>query len=164
MMEHRIEMLPETTLVGLGLTMSFANNRTGELWQRFMSRRNEIAATIGAERYSVQIYPPTFFESFHPEQEFKKWAAVCVSESSLIPEGMEKIILPAGLYVVFHYNGSSADAPRVFAWIFGEWLPASAYELDDRPHFEILGEKYRNNHPDSEEEIWIPIKRKGTNP
>jgi len=27
-------------------------------------------------------------------------------------------------------------------------------------HFELLGEKYKNNHPDSEEEVWIPIKEK----
>jgi len=28
------------------------------------------------------------------------------------------------------------------------------------PRIEILGEKYRNNDPDSEEEIWIPVKAK----
>ena len=157
-MQHRIEMLPETTLVGLGLTMSFANNRTGELWQHFMPRRKEIADVTGVDLYSVQIYPPEFFECFNPDQEFQKWAAVRTDEASMVPEGMEKITLPEGLYAVFHYNGSSAEAPRVFGWIFGEWLPASAYELDNRPHFEILGEKYRNSHPDSEEEIWIPIR------
>jgi AraC family transcriptional regulator len=41
-----------------------------------------------------------------------------------------------------------------------EWLPNSAYALDDRPHFEALGEQYKNNDPNSEEEIWIPIKPK----
>jgi AraC family transcriptional regulator len=39
-------------------------------------------------------------------------------------------------------------------------LPNSAYALDDRAHFEVLGEKYKNNDPSSEEEIWIPIKVK----
>ena len=28
------------------------------------------------------------------------------------------------------------------------------------PHFEILGAQYKNNEPDSEEEIWIPIQLK----
>lgn len=27
--------------------------------------------------------------------------------------------------------------------------------VDDRPHFEVLGGKYQNNSPNSEEEIWI---------
>lgn len=46
----------------------------------------------------------------------------------------------------------------VFRNIFGVWLPASGYTLDRRPHFEVLGEKYKNADPNSEEEIWIPIK------
>jgi AraC family transcriptional regulator len=37
-------------------------------------------------------------------------------------------------------------------------LPKSEYELDYRPHFEILGEKYKNNDQLSEEDIFIPIK------
>ena len=36
----------------------------------------------------------------------------------------------------------------------------SKYSIDNRPHFEIIGEKYKNNDPNSEEEIWIPIKPK----
>jgi AraC family transcriptional regulator len=39
-------------------------------------------------------------------------------------------------------------------------VPASNYDLDDRPHFEILGDKYKNGDPNSEEDIWIPIKPK----
>ncbi|WP_339791455.1 GyrI-like domain-containing protein [uncultured Imperialibacter sp.] len=46
----------------------------------------------------------------------------------------------------------------MFEYIFGTWLPASAYDLDDRPHFEVLGDNYKNNDPTSEEEIWIPIR------
>lgn len=67
-------------------------------------------------------------------------------------------IIPAGQYAVFHYKGSHNNGFDVFSYIFGEWLPASGYELDDRPHFELLGPKYKNGDPDSEEEIWIPIR------
>ena len=45
-----------------------------------------------------------------------------------------------------------------FSNINGTWIAKSDYNLDDRPHFEVLGEKYIN--ADSEEEIWIPIKKK----
>ena len=50
---------------------------------------------------------------------------------------------------------------RIFQYIFGTWLPTSIYTIDNLPHFEILGKKYKNNDPTSEEEIWIPIKLKG---
>ena len=72
---------------------------------------------------------------------------------------MQTLILEEGTYAVFDYKGSGNDN-RIFEYIFGTWLPQSEYELDKRPHFEVLGEKYKNNDPDSEEEIWIPIKLK----
>ena len=92
-------------------------------------------------------------------QEFEKWAAVEVPDFDTIPAGMETFVLPAGLYAVFDYKGSSTDT-QIFQHIFGVWLPGSNFVLDARPHFEILGEKYKNADPNSEEEIWIPVKPK----
>lgn len=73
---------------------------------------------------------------------------------------MECLILPGGLYAVFQYRGTSETAVETFQYIFGTWIPASDFELDARPHFELLDENYRNDHPESEEEIWIPVRPK----
>jgi AraC family transcriptional regulator len=155
-MEPKIEVLTEKKLIGIRLTMSLANNKTGELWRSFMPRRKEIQGTLRSELISMQVYKqPVVFGDLH--QEFEKWAVVEVSDFGTIPEGMEIFTLPGGLYAVFHYKGSSTDM-RIFAHIFGTWLPSSAFILDHRPHFEVLGSKYKNNDPESEEEIWIPIK------
>ncbi|MCB0855813.1 MAG: GyrI-like domain-containing protein, partial [Bacteroidetes bacterium] len=48
----------------------------------------------------------------------------------------------------------------IFQYIFFECLPKSDYLLDNRPHFEVLGEKAKLNDPNSEEEIWVPIRLK----
>jgi AraC family transcriptional regulator len=93
------------------------------------------------------------------KQEFEKWAVVEVSDFDKVPNKMETFVLESGLYAVFHYRGLNTDN-RIFIHIFGNWLPNSDYLLDNRPHFEILGEKYKNGDPNSEEEIWIPIKEK----
>lgn len=154
----RIETLAEKKLTGMRMAMSFADNKTFQLWSGFMPRRSEVANAVGANLYSLQVYPAHFFANFNPTATFEKWAAVEVPDFDTIPEGMETFTLPGGLYAVFFYHGSSANAPQVFRYIFSEWLPASGYVLDARPHFELLGEKYKNNSPDSEEEIWIPIK------
>jgi AraC family transcriptional regulator len=37
-------------------------------------------------------------------------------------------------------------------------MTKSAFLLDDRPHFAVMGAKYKSEDPSSEEEIWIPIK------
>ena len=108
----------------------------------------------------MQVYNPPFNPTkFDPEVTFDKWAAVEVPDFHSMPAGMEAFELPEGLYAAFHYKGFSADN-AIFQYIFATWLPASGYQLDDRPHFEVLGEKYKNNDPDSEEEIWIPVRLK----
>lgn len=69
------------------------------------------------------------------------------------------MVVEEGLYAVFNHVGDASKAREIFGYIFGVWLPNSEYEFDNRPQFEILGEKYKSNSPDSEEEIWIPIKK-----
>ncbi|GAA4357976.1 hypothetical protein GCM10023185_23100 [Hymenobacter saemangeumensis] len=157
-MEPRIETLPARQLIGLKLTMSLANNQTSVLWQRFMPLLPQVPYAAGPELYSLQVYPLDYFAAFNPGREFEKWAAVAVFELGTVPAGLESFQLPAGLYAVFSYKGSSADT-SIYQYIFSSWLPASAYVLDDRPQFELLGEKYRNNDTASEEGIYIPIKK-----
>lgn len=106
---------------------------------------------------SLRVYDETLRPD--PHQEFDKWAAVEVSNMGDVPDGMQSFVLDEGLYAVFDYKGLNTDN-RIFIYIFTEWLPKSNYFLDHRPHFEILGEKYKNNDPESEEEIWIPVRPK----
>jgi AraC family transcriptional regulator len=160
-MEVRIEKLEARQLVGMRLQMSFAQNRTVELWRSFMPRKKEISQQVEPVLYSLQNYPEGFFESFNPVTEFEKWAALEVSEVVALAEGMETFLLPAGMYAVFLYKGLPSEGAKAFQYIMGTWLPASGYKLDNRPHFEKLGENYRNDSPDSEEEIWIPVRKIG---
>ena len=159
-MKPRIETLAEKKLVGKRMIMSFSDNKTGELWGSFMPRRKEIQNNVGIELYSMQIYAPLFFNNFNPDTAFEKWAAIEVTNFDTVPNEMETFTLTSGLYAVFQYKGAANEAAGTFQYILGTWLPNSEYTLDSRPHFEILGEKYKNNDPDSEEEIWIPIKPK----
>jgi AraC family transcriptional regulator len=159
-MEHRIELLAEKKLVGKHLCMSLANNRTGELWRSFMMERNEIRNAVGTDLYSMQVHDPAYFQNFDVANPFEKWATTEVSDFDAIPPGMESFLLPAGMYAVFHYKGLPEEGAKAFQYIFTTWLPQSGYVLDNRPHFELLGEKYKNGSADSEEEIWIPVKNK----
>jgi AraC family transcriptional regulator len=158
LMEPKMTVLTEKMLVGKKMTMSLLQNRTQELWQQFMRARKDIPNLAGDHKFSLQQYAPGHFEQFSPATEFVKWAAMEVTNFDSVPEGMETLVLPGGLYAVFQYKGSSSAGAQVFGYIFGEWLPKSDYVLDDRPHFELLGEKYRNDDADSEEEIWVPVR------
>jgi AraC family transcriptional regulator len=156
-MTPRIEILSEKKLIGKRLQMSLANNKTHELWQSFMPSRPEIQNPISPDLFAVQVYEPTYFEAFNPNAVFEKWATLEVADFNNIPTEMESFTLSGGLYAVFELKGHDI---AIFDYIFRTWIPNSKYNLDNRPHFEILGAKYKKDDPNSEEEIWIPIKEK----
>ena len=160
-MVPRIEKLNEKKLIGKRLIMSLADNKTGELWRSFMPRRRDITNNLTSDMISMQVYKPSHFVDFKPTNDFEKWATVEVTNFDNVPTNMETFTLTGGLYAVFDYKGLSTDN-SIFQFIFVTWLPRSNYDLDDRPHFEVLGDKYKNNDPTSEEEIWIPIQPKRT--
>jgi AraC family transcriptional regulator len=154
-MQPIIRTISQKKLVGIRLKMSFMNDRTVQLWQSFMPRRREILNGIGTDLYNVKVYEKVgYFSEFDAGAEFEKWACVEVADFGDLPEGMEELTVEEGLYAVFSHKGVS---PHIFFQIYMEWLPNSPYQIDLRPHFDVLGAKFKNNSPDSEEEIWIPI-------
>jgi AraC family transcriptional regulator len=160
-MKAVIKILPEKKLIGKRIRMSFVDNKTAELWRSFMPTRKEIKNNLTDELFSMQVYDQLpDFKNFNPHLSFEKWAAVEVANFDTIPDGMESYVLAGGEYAVFSYKGRASEASQTFHYIFGTWLPDSGYELDHREHFEILDERYKNEQPDSEEEIWIPVRKK----
>jgi len=140
--------------------MSLTANKTGELWQSFMTERKNIQNAVGTELYSIQVYDDLdYFKRFNPNTTFTKWAATEVANSNNIPIGFSTLFIPQGLYAVFLHKGLASDFPKTANYIYGKWIPNSDYDLDNRPHFEVLGDAYKNNDPASEEEVWIPIKK-----
>ncbi|MFN9597179.1 MAG: GyrI-like domain-containing protein, partial [Bacteroidota bacterium] len=49
---------------------------------------------------------------------------------------------------------------KTFHHIFNEWIPNSEFNIDQRPHFEIMPEGYKADDPNAMEEVWIPIIKK----
>ena len=149
-----IVIFPGKKLAGISLTMSFAHNRTPELWRQFMPVRKRLAR-IPREMYSVEIYPDRFFEDFSLSRPFEKWAAM---EAGANEGQLSPLHVPGGMYAVFFYKGLPEDAAPFYEEIFNRWLPTSSFRLDNRPHFALMSDRYENTSPDSEETIWIPIK------
>jgi AraC family transcriptional regulator len=157
MLPH-FEVLPPTTLVGHCRCMTLLADSTADLWQDFQRLLRAQGVAPEAARYSVRVYQPGYFEDFNPAVPFEKWASVALGPNESLLPGTEMLVLPGGLYAVFDYRGPAAAGSQVFNYIFGTWLPASGYVLDERPHFEVLGERFHRTAPDSEEEIWVPVR------
>ncbi|MDO6597149.1 GyrI-like domain-containing protein [Oceanihabitans sp. 2_MG-2023] len=156
----RIETVSEKKLVGKAVKMSLIDNKTFELFSGFMPNRNLIKTTIGSDIYEVTEYNVDYFKNFNPNNNFKKWATLEVENTENIPEGMQSITIASGLYAVFTYKGLAKDFSKMMQYIFTEWLPSSEYALDNRLHFNVLGQKYIHDSPASEEDVYLPIKQK----
>ena len=107
-MNPRIETLTEKKLIGKRITMSFSDDRTFQLWRSFMPRPKEIQNSVGSDLYCVQVYAAMDFNNVNPAAAFDKWAAIEVADFTAVPNGMETITLPAGLYAVFLHTGAEA--------------------------------------------------------
>ncbi len=145
-------------LAGLNTQLSLSEYNITSLWQAFMPVRKSIPNTSNNNLFAVSVYPASYFQQFNPATLYTKWAAVQVDSFDHVPPALQTLRIPKGLYAVFKYKGLSSDM-SIFQYIFQDWLPNSGYVLDNRPHLEVLGEKYKNNAADSEEDIWIPVSK-----
>ncbi|TGM72619.1 AraC family transcriptional regulator [Leptospira mtsangambouensis] len=158
-MDSEIVEVDQKIIVGMKLEISLLENQTQTLWQTFMPKLNFISNRLDNNLISMSIYPSDYFHSFNPSNRFMKWAGVEVSEEPTLSDGLEIIKIPKGTYVRFLYHGLPSHAGPFYQSIFQDWFPSSGYSLDQRPHFEVMGDKYKNNDPSSEEMIYIPVMK-----
>ncbi|MFC0605674.1 GyrI-like domain-containing protein [Winogradskyella pulchriflava] len=154
-MNSRIVNLQEKKVIGLKSKMlQHEYGNIVALWKQFMPKKKEILNALNTELIALQDY--SGFGNF--EKPFDIWACVEVADLKVIPEGMLSNTIPEGLYAVIPHKGM--DASATYQRIMTDWLPNSGYQIDDRPHFQVMGEKYKNGSPDSEEDFYVPIKLK----
>ncbi|WP_299122968.1 GyrI-like domain-containing protein [uncultured Winogradskyella sp.] len=152
-MNPKIITLSEKNIIGMQSTMHYGEYQNiVALWKRFMPRRREVLNAANEEHIAIQVYDD--FNNF--EKSFDIWACVEVSSLNDIPKGMLPYTIPKGEYAVFLHKGM--DAASTYKKIMTDWLPTSSYEIDDRPHFQVMGAKYKNGSPDSEEDFYVPVK------
>tara|TARA_B100000497_G_scaffold128039_1_gene172747 strand:+ start:6334 stop:6807 length:474 start_codon:yes stop_codon:yes gene_type:complete len=156
MNEPKIIEFEGSLLSGISKSMDLQTFAPAEVWSQFMPRISRVNNRLNDDLISLRSFEgiPLFGPNASPV--FVYWGGV---ETEVKNDGFEHIHIPSGTYAVFHFKGLSSDS-TIWRYIYGEWLPNSSWELDDKPHFERLGPAYKNNHPDSEEEIYIPLRCK----
>ena len=156
-MDPKVIQRSEKKIIGMQSTMH--QNQYGNivaLWKRFMPHKKEIQNTVNEELIALQVYSD--FNTL--ENSFDIWACVEVSSLESIPEGMTGFTIQKGEYAVFLHKGM--DAAATYQRIMTQWLPNSGFEIDDRPHYQVMGAMYKNGSPDSEEDFYVPIRLSNT--
>jgi AraC family transcriptional regulator len=159
-----IETLEPMHLVGMHRPMSFAAPAVRELWRAFGPRVKEVAGRSSGDFVSMRVFAQPIGRVPMPDAPFEQWAAVEVEEPGRVPDGMESHTIAGGTYAVFTYLGRADAFEPAARHIYGEWLPASGYALDDREFFEVLGPGYRPDDPGATERIWVPVRPRDGRP
>ncbi len=93
-------------------------------------------------------------------KEFRYGIGSECSENAEVPNGFEKLTIPAYTWAVFKCVGPMPHTiQNMWKRVYSEWLPQSEYELI--PDYDI--ELYTDGNNQSEEyvsEIWVPVKKK----
>jgi AraC family transcriptional regulator len=63
-------------------------------------------------------------------------AGVVIDPDAPVPDGLERIVIPAGRHAVLHYVGPYSLMHTAYRWLYGTWLPTSGEEPRDHPVFE----------------------------
>lgn len=153
-MDLRVGYLQEKLVVGMkSKTQQLQYQNIVALWKQFMPRQTQIKNRLTQEFIALQNYS----DFGNSTDNFEFWACVEVSNSSFLPEGMWFMKIPEGQYAIVLHKGM--DAGATYQKIITEWLPTSGYKIANRPHFQVMGDKYNNGCQDSEEDVYVPIEK-----
>lgn len=154
-MEPRIVRKPTFLAVGISDRFTPTSSRIPELWGRFAPRIHEIPHRQGLHTLGlcVDADPATIDEAG-----FTYLAGVEVTHTSVIPEGMSVVAVPANTYAVLTHTGHLSRLPDTVRHIWGRWLPASSYRHLPAPDFELYDpERWDPGTGNGDVDLYIPI-------
>lgn len=131
---------PEESIAGMKIAtdMNHAADDCPKIWRDvFGPRMCEVQFDGEARSYGAS------FITDCPAGAFDYWAAMPICEGAPVPVGMEKTLLPAGLYAECPADSIKA-LMECYGYLFSEWLPSSKeYRADpDRPSYELYPEDH----------------------
>ena len=160
--EPRFEARPAFDVVGMYIEDTMDSQEIMKLWTDYYKNKHSISGKIGVGEYGIT----TMSEDYNPETQvgYRYMVATTVKSTKKIPEGMIAHTVPAANYAIFEHHGLVSGIEKTYNYIFGEWLPQSGYEVEQKDVFEYYGKKYKHNSDDSIAEIWVPVTKKAEQP
>jgi AraC family transcriptional regulator len=155
-----IVTLPDMTIVGMQTLVSTKNNIIPNLWMRFVPSFGEINgraktdATVGIsyDMQEISADPDT------RESQFFYLAGAIVSDIKDLPEGMAFRRILKHKYAKFTHRGSLAKLNDTYRYMYGQWLPNSAYDIDEiAPEIEWYDNRFMPDSANSAFDIYLPI-------
>ncbi|UHA73566.1 helix-turn-helix domain-containing protein [Paenibacillus sp. 481] len=152
-----VNLAEPIAVIGIEGRTSLQHNRLPELWKSFLHlAANEPA--MHEPYYSICIPEPSVqMMTVDETSEFAHFIGARAIPDTVAPLGMSQQMIRSGKYALFRHLGTVRSLRDTYAYIWGTWLPNSAYSWDEeRFDFEQYGADYIG-HDHEESIIWIHI-------
>ncbi|RPF53275.1 GyrI-like domain-containing protein [Aquisalibacillus elongatus] len=158
-MDVRVEYREKVTLIGMeiktyGIMKKGEPNSIPGLWEDFNQVSHQIPNLVDTHvGYGLIEFP----RDWQLGNRFLYTAAVAVSDTEEVPEGMVVKEIPAQEYAVVRFKGTLTEVGKGFNYFYNEWLPESGYKKSGAFEYEYYGKDFKGDEPESILEVHFPI-------
>jgi AraC family transcriptional regulator len=151
-----VTMLPEMTLAYIRHIGPYKGD--GKLFEKLWGR----ICTWAGPKGLLQLSDIKFLVIYHDDPnvtaEDKLRMSVCITvpPATKVNDEIGKMKIEAGNYVVARFELKENEFSEAWEWVYGQWFPASGYQPDDKPCFEIYPEEPKDGK--FVVDICVPVK------
>lgn len=151
-LERDIQIIEKPAFSVIGMDWHSARSRgtISELWDRFITRENEIGNKVNPE-ISYGICIPVIDYEF-------SYVAGFEANAEEMPEGMIRTEVPEQTYAVFTHRGRLHAIGHTMSRIYESWLPQNNLQPAPGIDIELYDERFLGtDNDDTEIDLYVPI-------
>lgn len=112
------------------------------LWNRLFSWAGPRGLIGGKDFRSLVIYHDD--PEVTIEDKLRMSVCITVPPETKVDGEIGKMELEAAKYVIARFELNAQQFQEAWDWLYGEWFPASGYQPDEKPCFEMYPEEPKN--------------------
>ncbi|MFT3740659.1 MAG: GyrI-like domain-containing protein [Breznakibacter sp.] len=124
------------------------------LWNRLFTWAGPRGLIGGADFKSLVIYHDD--PNVTIEDKLRMSVCITVPPATKVDGEVGKMEIDAARYVIARFVLTEKEFPQAWGWVYGQWFPASGYQPDDKPCFEMYPEEPRDGK--FTVDICVPVK------
>lgn len=109
------------------------------LWNTLFSWAGPRGLIGGKDFKSLVIYHDD--PNITLEDKLRMSVCITVPDATKVEGEIGKMKLEAARYMIARFELSAQDFQQAWDWVYGDWFPASGYQPDDKPCFEMYPEE-----------------------
>jgi AraC family transcriptional regulator len=151
-----VTVLPVMTVAYIRHTGPYKGD--GKLFEKLWGRICSWAGPKGLLQLPVIKFLVIYHDDPKVTAEDKLRMSVCITvpPDTKVNDEIGKMKIEAGSYVIARFELKEDEFTEAWEWVYGQWFPASGYQPDDKPCFEIYPEEPENGR--FVVDICVPVK------